>query len=398
VSALDCILLCYAEIGLKGNNRREFEETLVRNVRRALPPGTRLRVDRHRGRIVLWPDAPPEDVVLRVRDVFGVAFLHPARSLPQDLDAISEAATEAAGGWLEGRPEEEPVPFRVTTRRADKDFPLRTEEINRHLGARLIEAHPRLRVRLDAPELDVGVELRAGSAFLFTERIAGPGGLPVGSIGRVVAMMSGGIDSPVAAWQCMKRGCEVVFLHFHSQPFTGERSREKALDLIRRLARLQPSTRVVLVPFSEIQKAIRRDAPAKYRTVLYRRMMQRIASRVAAREGALAVATGDNLGQVASQTLENIACIDAASEVPILRPLITFEKNEIIRIARRIGTYETSIRPYPDCCTVFQPPNPVIHGRADRAETAEERLDVSGMVDEAMAQSESFLLEEHDAV
>lgn len=390
----DCLLVAYGEIGLKGNNRREFERLLLRNIRSALPVGFELRTERPRGRILLTPGAgDARDLAHRIRDVFGIASLAPAARIPADPERIAAVAIDLVGRVLAAFPGDASIPFRVTTRRADKTYPQRTNDVNRDLGARLLAAHPRLKVRLDDARLDVHVEIRAGEAFLFTERLPGLGGLPVGSLGRVVAMLSGGIDSPVAAWLAMKRGCEVIFVHFHSQPFTGERSREKAVDLARRLARFQPATRIVLLPFSEVQKAIRDSTPEKYRTVLYRRMMQRIAARIAHSHGALGVVTGDNLGQVASQTLENLGCVEAASDLPLLRPVLTYEKTEIVALARRIGTYEISIRPYPDCCTLFQPANPVIRGKPDQADRAEEGLDIGKLVTQALEGAESLVLE-----
>jgi thiamine biosynthesis protein ThiI len=250
------------------------------------------------------------------------------------------------------------------------------------------EHEARLLVDLSRPELELEVDLRPHAAYVFATRLPGPGGLPVGTLGKGVCLLSGGIDSPVAAWMCMKRGCAVVFVSFHSFPYIGEASRRKIEHLVERLARFQPRSRLYSVPFTDVQTAIRDTAPEGYRTVLYRRQMQRIAARIARREKAGCLITGESLGQVASQTMENLTCIGAASDLPVLRPLIGFDKQETIDLARRIGTYDTSIVPEPDCCTVFMPKRPVIRGRIDRCEEAEAALPLDELLTAAVEGAE----------
>jgi thiamine biosynthesis protein ThiI len=230
--------------------------------------------------------------------------------------------------------------------------------------------------------------VREKNAFLFTERLPGPGGLPVGTLGHVLCLLSGGIDSPVAAWMSMKRGCRVSYVTYHSSPYIGEASRKKVVDLVRSLAQYQPTSQLFIVPFTKCQEAIRDFAPERYRTVLYRRMMQRIATRLARRNRCGALVTGESLGQVASQTLENITCIEEASGLPVLRPLIAMDKQDAVNTAQKIGTYETSIQPAPDCCTVFQPEKPVIYGRVEECIEAEASFDVEELVAEALRGTE----------
>jgi thiamine biosynthesis protein ThiI len=321
------------------------------------------------------------DVARALQDVFGISSISPARSVRQDALEIAAVAREVLGEELEGRPRGEPIPFRVETQRSDKTFPMRSTELDRFVAERVIPEHQeRLKVDLSRPELVLEIHVRPGECFVFAQRSRGAGGLPVGTLGRAVCLLSGGIDSPVAAWMTMKRGCSVVFVAFHSYPWIGASYQHKVERIVRALARFQEESVLYLVPFAPIQVEVRDRCPASYRTVLYRRMMQRVASRIARRERAGALVTGDSLGQVASQTLENLTCIEEASELPVLRPLIGFDKQETIERAQRIGTYELSIAPEPDCCTVFQPEKPVIRGRLEQCRAAEAALDVEGLV------------------
>ena len=275
---------------------------------------------------------------------------------------------------------------RVEAKRSDKRFPFSSPELARRVADLILAPYvERVTVDLDDAEISIGVTVRDDRAYVFAERRAGAGGLPVGSLGHAVCLLSGGIDSPVAAYLSMKRGLAVAFLSFHSYPYLGESSKRKLERIVRALARYQPRNRLYFVPFTPIQVAIRDAAPTGYRTILYRRMMQRIAGRVAVLERAGAVVTGESLGQVASQTLENLTCIEAASELPVLRPLITFDKSETIALARRIGTLAISSEPEPDCCTVFQPARPVIRGSLKLCDAAESALDLEGLIDAAMA-------------
>ena len=399
----EVVVARFGELWLKGRNRREFESRLAANTRVALapiapmPPG---RIDRERGQFVVRlgrRGARVREVAQRLCEVFGFSSVSPARRTPADPDAIAAAACALLGPALDrlgpGHGGAK-IPFRVETRRADKRFPMVSTELDRYVADRLPpECTSRLRVDLSEPALTVGISVRPGCAYVFAERLPGAGGLPVGTLGRVVCLLSGGIDSPVAAWMAMKRGCETVYATFHSYPYIGQSFQAKVHRLARQLARYQNRSVVYQVPFARIQEAIRDRAPEAYRTVLYRRAMQRIGTRIAHREKASALVTGESLGQVASQTLENLTCIEEASGLPVLRPLVSFDKQETIALARRIGTYAISVEREPDCCTVFQPRKPIIRGRLAVCHDAEAALDVEGLTTEAVDGAERVTIE-----
>ena len=380
------VLARYGELWLKGRNRIDFERALMRNARTALAAlDPEVAVEREHGLLVVRPTRRMHDVARRLQDVFGIASLSVARAVPSERDALTAVAHEVLREALEARAGDK-VRFRVSVRRSDKLFPLTSPALERHVADRLPpELAARLKVDLSHPELELGLHVREGTSYVYAERVTGAGGLPVGTVGRVVVLLSGGIDSPVAAWMAMKRGCEAVLLSFHSYPWVGQGFERKVERLAAVLARFQPRTRLVFAPLADIQVRVKEVAPPPYRTVLYRRMMQRIACRLARAERAGAVVTGESLGQVASQTLENLALIEAAGELPVLRPLIGFDKIETIALARRLGTFELSIENEPDCCTVFQPERPVIRGRRDDVRAAEEGFDVEGLADAAFA-------------
>jgi len=389
------ILVRYGELALKGGNRGFFEQRLADNMKRQLAPLARVKVRRERGRMtVLLKDHPEraEAVLRRLQEVPGITSLSLCQAVPLDPEAISAVVNAELSARLEfesGR-----TTFRFRSRRSDKRFPMNSAELDRYLGDRLpANLWDKLEVRMKGAELEVGVEIRAERAFVYFERLPGAGGLPVGTLGRAVCLLSGGIDSPVAAYYAMRRGCRVHFLSFLSPPYIGAGTRAKILELVRRVGRFQPRSDIYFVPFTEIQEAIRDHAPAPYRTILYRRMMQRIGSLVAKRNKARALITGESVGQVASQTLENIACIEAAAALPVIRPLIGFDKQETIEVAERIGTLATSNLPEPDCCTVFMPPAPVIHGKLWECEAAEAALDVEGLVQSALDHTEILMIE-----
>lgn len=377
-------LVRYGELALKGRNRGQFEQTLVRNIKRALAPLTEVRVERLRGRLVVFPERRKEQALRRLAEVFGIKSVSPAWSTAPEPEAIAALARAVLADALADLPAGARPTFRVQSKRADKTFPLTSVELDRFVAERILTEDSPVRIELDDPELVLGIDVRPERAYVYSRRIAGPGGLPVGTLGRVLCLLSGGIDSPVAAWLAMKRGCEVSFVSFHSYPFLGEASKRKVADLAQRLARFQPRTRLFVVPFTEVQIAVRDTAPEAYRTVLYRRMMQRIATHLAARDRCGALVTGECLGQVASQTLENLSRIQEASGLPVLRPLIAFDKEETIALARRIGTFDISARPEPDCCTVFQPRHPVIRSRAADCARAEAALDLAALVARAL--------------
>jgi len=385
----EVVVARYGELWLKGKNRGDFERRLVRNCKRALEPVAPCTIERMGAQLVVVPDSRPGDVARRLQDVFGISSVSPTRTAPADPERIAAIAHEVLAEALEARPRGRKIPFRVETRRGDKSFPLISTELDRLVADHVLaDFGERLTVDLKAPELTLGLHVRPEGVYVYAERLPGAGGLPVGCMGRVVSLLSGGIDSPVASWMAMKRGCEVVFTAFHSYPFIGESYQAKVRRLVRALGRYQNRSILYEVPFAGIQSAIKEHCPASYRTVLYRRMMQRIAARVAARERAGALVTGESLGQVASQTLENLTCIGAATDLPVLRPLVAFDKSETIEIARRIGTFDISVVAEPDCCTVFQPKRPIIRGSLAVCADAERGLDVAGLIEEAVGAAE----------
>jgi thiamine biosynthesis protein ThiI len=397
MNPITTLLVRYGEIGLKGGNRPAFERALCANLTTAIGPLPGLRTVRLRGRVLVEADVDLTPAIARAAKVFGVVSLSPVDKLFLDPPAILARAAETVAEVLRkdfvGR---DVVPFRITVNRSNKAFPRTSLDFTRDLAEIVMPAHPRLQVDLKNAELNVEVDIREEQALVFARRIPGPAGLPVGTMGRGLTLLSGGIDSPVAAWMCMKRGMRMEFVSFYSFPHVGPQSREKIIRLAEKLSEWQPRTILHVVPFTPYQEAIRDSCPATYRTVLYRRAMQRIASLVANRRKCKALITGESLGQVASQTMQNIAVIEQASRLPILRPLIGMDKTEAIAMARKIGTYDLSTLPAPDCCTVFQPESPVIFGRLDEALAAEDALDLDTLTYEAVKGSEKLELPEEE--
>jgi len=368
------VVVHYHEISLKRGNRPLFLRHLARNLERATADLGPVTLRQRPGRIVLdLDDNPqPEAVVERARRVCGVASV----SLGYRTSSTLSAMQSLIGRLVEGRTF---ASFRISARRAFKTYPMSSVELNRALGAFVLERVP-TRVSLEHPEVDIAVEVLPDETFISLDRRAGPGGLPVGGSGTVAALISGGIDSPVAAWRMMKRGCRVVFVHFHSVPYLPDTSQVKVRALVERLTEWQYASRLHLVPFGEIQREVVLSVPPPVRVVIYRRLMLRIAEAIARRSGALALATGESLGQVASQTLENIAAIDAVATMPVLRPLIGTDKIEITDEAKRLGTFETSIEPDADCCTLFVPKHPATRMTPAEADAAESRLELDRLV------------------
>lgn len=375
------ILLRYQELALKGKNRPWFQRHLIRHLRTALAGlGVReVRVPMGRIEVVLGREATVDEVRERLGYVFGLANYSVATRVAPDYAAIEAAV-------LGDLPEATPASFRVKVRRADKRFPLPSPEIEQALGARIAEARG-WRVDLSDPALVVGIEIVPGEAFYYFGKEPGAGGLPMGTGGRLVALMSGGIDSPVAAWRMMRRGCTMTFVHFHSYPFLSRASQDKARQLVRHLCRFQLTAKLQLVPFGEIQRQVTLSVPSALRTVVYRRLMFRIAARVSERIGAHGLVTGDVVGQVASQTLENMEAVGAAVSLPIYRPLIGMDKDEITAEAGRLGTFPISIQPDEDCCTLFTPRHPVTRARPAEIEMAEQALPVEAFVETALRDS-----------
>jgi thiamine biosynthesis protein ThiI len=369
-----CVILHYHEISLKRGNRPLFLRHLQQNLARATQDLGALRVVQLPGRIVLVAEDEQrlEAAGERLTRVFGIANLAVAFRTGPSMAAL-EAAVERV---IAGRSF---ASFRITARRAFKTLPGTSVEINRALGAHVLGLI-QSRVSLDHPELNIHVEVLPGEAFVYADRRPGPGGLPVGASGTVAALLSGGIDSPVAAWRLMKRGCRVMFVHFHSVPYLPDTSQRKARALVERLTEWQYYSRLFLVPFGEIQRQVMLSVPPPVRVVVYRRVMVRIGQALARAAGAAALVTGESLGQVASQTLQNLSRIDEVAELPVLRPLIGMDKLEITDQAKALGTFETSIEPDADCCTLFVPKHPDTRVKREEIEAMERRLDVPALV------------------
>jgi thiamine biosynthesis protein ThiI len=375
------IVVHYQEIALKGKNRPWFMARLVRNLRRAVSDLDVRSVRALMGRIelVLGPSASFEEVGERIRHTFGVANFSNAGRAPLDLDAIAAAILADLGDRTCDS-------FRVSVRRADKRYPLTSPQVEREIGGRIKEARG-WRVHLDDPALTVHVELLTSEAFYFFGKERGPGGLPTGTAGRVACLLSGGIDSPVAAHRMMKRGCDVTFVHFHSYPILSRASQEKARELVRLLTRWQQHSRLYLVAFGDMQQQVVLAVPGPMRVVIYRRLMLRIAEKIARARRSQALVTGDVVGQVASQTLENLAVVGNVATLPIFRPLIGMDKEEITAEALAIGTYPISIIPDQDCCTLFTPRNPLTRARLADVAAAEQALKIDELVDQAVGQA-----------
>jgi len=368
------ILVRYHEIALKKGNRPYFVELLKRNLVSAVKDLGFKEIRSLPGRLLMLfgEQADEEKIGRRIERVFGVANFSFVERTSLDLEALKSGILEA----LDGRRFSS---FRIDAKRGDKEFPLTSPEINRKIGAAVKETTG-ARVDLKNAECTISIEILPRDAFFGFDKIAGPGGLPVGASGRAVSLISGGIDSPVASYRMMQRGCRLIFVHFHSAPYLDKSSQEKVRELVKLLTRHQFASRLYLVPFGEIQRQIVAAVMRPLRVVLYRRMMMRIAEAIAKKEKASALVTGESLAQVASQTLENLAVIEKAATLFILRPLVGMDKQEIIDQARRIGTFETSCIPDQDCCQLFVPRHPATKARLADVEEAESRLDLAGLI------------------
>ena len=378
----EMILLKLGELVLKGLNRRSFEDKLQANICRRLRPLGQFRVYTRQSTTYVEPmdDSCDMDGAWEaLKKVFGVVGLSRARSCEKDKDAILAAARDYLGDKLSAA-----RTFKVETKRADKTFPMTSIQVSQYVGGELDELYPNLTVDVHHPELTVYVEIRDYAAFVHADPEPGAGGLPVGINGRAVSLLSGGIDSPVASWMIAKRGVALEMVHFFSYPYTSPEAKEKVLELARLLTPWCGHLTVHVVPFTAIQEELRRSCPEELFTVLMRRFMMRISQAVAKRCGAKALVTGECLGQVASQTMEAMAVTGAVVELPILRPCVGLDKEEIVQIARKIGTFDTSILPYEDCCTVFTPRHPRLRPMPGEVALAEEKLDVDAMVQAAV--------------
>ena len=375
------IMVRYGELSTKGKNKRTFINRLSQNVRRALHDFPEIKILGERDHMYLELNGADSHIVMkRLEPIFGIQNYSPVVRLPRDMDVIKKVAVEMVQSvFKEGQT------FKITTKRADHLFELDTNDINQLLGAEVLRNVEGIKVQVKKPDIEVKVEVRLEGIFLSCQRIAGAGGLPVGSGGRAMLMLSGGIDSPVAGYLAMKRGVEVQAVHFHSPPYTSPRALQKAKDLTVKLTAYVGSIQFIEVPFTEIQEEIKRVVPEGYLMTVTRRMMMRLTDKLREQQRGLAIVNGESLGQVASQTLQSMVSINEVTNTPIIRPVVSMDKNEIIEIAQKIDTLELSIQPFEDCCTIFAPPAPKTKPKLEKAQKFEARLDVDGLIERAMA-------------
>jgi len=379
----EIILIKYGEIILKGLNRHIFEDRLVTNIIKVV--GDKARVYKSRATIYAEPASPEynDEIVQKVSRVFGVVSVTRAAVCEKNLESILEVAKDYLKDELSAA-----ATFKVETKRADKTFPLKSPEVSREIGGGILAAFRNLSVDVKTPDVTLNVEVRESAAYVYANKISGPGGMPTGSSSKAMLLLSGGIDSPVAGYQIAKRGAVLEAVHFFAHPFTSQQAKEKVLELAKILSGFTGGIKVHVVPFTKPQLEMREKCPEEHLTIIMRRMMMMISSRIAKREGALCLITGESLGQVASQTMEAIAVTDNACDIPCFRPLIGMDKEDIITIAKKIDTFETSILPYEDCCTIFVPKHPTTKPRLEKILESESKLEVEELVAEAIENTE----------
>ena len=384
-------LVHYGEIGLKGKNRSFFEKKLAQNIKLSLKGTGCAEVRRIYGRllVILRPEADVVTIRERLTKVMGIAHFELALETEQSINAIQAAALELVK-------DQQFKTLKVETKRANKRFPLTSPEISATVGAYLLSATG-TSADMHNPDLRCNIEIVDEAAYIYVEKIRGVGGLPVGGSGKVLVMLSGGIDSPVAAWRMIKRGVKALFVHFYSYPYTDKASLEKVEELAGILATWNYRTQIYFVPFADVQREIVTQTPAPFRVILYRRMMVRIAQQIAAAAKAECLVTGESLGQVASQTLGNLRVIEEIAEIPILRPLIGDDKAEIMELAEQIGTFETSILPHDDCCSLFVPDHPATHASLEAVQNAEAALDIKALVKRAVESVEKKIIDNYQS-
>lgn len=378
----EIILLKNGELALKGLNRSSFESTLAKNIKRRLKDCGEFKVIRSQSTITVEPQNDEfdiEDAVGRISRIFGIAGYERAAAVEKDMNIILKIAPEYLKDALENV-----KTFKVNAKRSDKQFPLKSPEISCDVGEAILNAFPHLSVDVRNPELTVTVEIRDKFAYIHGDQKKGAGGMPVGTGGRAALLVSGGIDSPVAGWMMAKRGIVLTAIHFASPPFTSPQSEMKVHDLLSQVAKYSGVITLFTVPFTEIQEQIRDNCPEELFTLIMRRFMMRISAEIAKKEDCAALITGESMGQVASQTMLSLACTDAVSDMPVFRPLIGMDKDEIIAISRKIDTFDISIRPFEDCCTVFTPKHPRTRPTVELLEKAEEALCVDELIKTAV--------------
>lgn len=384
----DRILIRYGEISTKGRNRNKFVDKLRKSISNVLHDFNGIKIEATRDRMyVILNGADGKEVSERLKGVFGIQSFSPAVKTNKDMEAMKDAALA-----LFQKKYEEGKTFKITAKRADKSFPLNTDELNHEFGGHLLKNVPGLKVNVKKPDINLQIEIREEAAYLSCETFQGAGGLPAGSGGKAMLMLSGGIDSPVAGYLSMKRGLEVEAVHFYSPPFTSERAKQKVIDLTGKLSNITGAVALHIVPFTEIQQLIQQQVPQNYTMTATRRLMLRITDEIRRKNDGLAIITGESLGQVASQTLESMYAINDVTNTPVLRPLITMDKSEIIEIARKIDTHDISIRPFEDCCTVFVPASPKTKPKRDKVRHFESFVDFEPLIAKAVENTEEIII------
>lgn len=375
----DHILIRYGELGLKGKNIKRFIVKLQENVQRKLKEFPHAKVQRTQGRMfVLLNGHDPGPIIEKCKNVFGIQSLSLAIKIENDLEKIKHATLFALQNG------EDVQTFKVSVRRIEKSFPVGSQEMNQILGGHLLSNTEGYTVDVHHPDLAIKVEIRAEATYITSDVIPGLGGLPVGTSGKSLLLLSGGIDSPVAGYLAMKRGVQIEAIHFHSPPFTSERAKQKVLDLAEELTNFGSTINIHIVPFTKLQQQIFRDIPEGYAMTVMRRMMLRISEKVCEDKSILSMTTGENLGQVASQTMESMNVINEVTNFPIIRPLITMDKDDIIKLSRKINTYDISIRPFEDCCTIFVPKSPKTRPQREKVNYIETKGDFTHLIEEAV--------------
>lgn len=387
---IDLILLKYGEIALKGLNKPLFERKLLDNIKSRLDRIGKFSVRRAQSTVYVEPleDTADMQQALKILEkIFGIVNICPVVKCDKDMDSIARTAIECVNELAPNG-----KTFKVEAKREDKKFPLNSPQICMELGGRILDADCGLTVDVHNPEILVNVEIRQ-EAYVYTQKIKGAGGMPVGTNGKATILLSGGIDSPVAGYMIAKRGVELEAVHFHSHPYTSDRAKEKVIDLAKEMAQYCGKIRLHIVPFTEIQLAIIEKCPENYLTVIMRRIMMRIAERISQQNLSSALITGESIGQVASQTMESLVCTDNAVQIPVFRPLIGMDKEEIVTISKKIETYETSILPYEDCCTIFVPKHPKTKPNLDEIIEAEKALEnIEEMIEASIAEEEVLVI------
>ncbi len=387
----EVILIKIGEIVLKGLNRRNFEDRLIKTIKRRTSLAGEFHVVNAQSTIYLIPkegaEADLDMAADKVSKIFGISRFTRAGSCDKDIGEIKKLAEKYLYDELSTA-----KTFKVETKRSDKSFSLKSPEISAEIGGHILKKFPNIKVDVHNPDVVVNIEVRDFGAYVYGTAKAGAGGIPVGTGGKAAILISGGIDSPVAAWSMAKRGMELVGIHFASPPYTSERARQKVVELLRKVSEYAGRIEMVTVPFTEIQEKIKSECREEFFTVIMRRFMMKISERIASLHGAKALITGESLGQVASQTIDAICCTDNAANMPIFRPLIGMDKDEIVYIARKIDTFETSILPYEDCCTVFTPKHPKTKPTVSEIEREESKLDVETLINNSISEIDTMVI------